>query len=242
MIIHPPIAPNTVHIWHTLLTSSLQQVDQQRLLLSIDEQARANRFLSSQNGHRFITARATLRQILSFYLNIPAPHIPLAYTAYHKPYLSLNDTPLQFNVSHSHEIAVYAFTLQHAIGIDIERIKEIDYEKIAQRHFSADEYTRLMTLPAIERSIAFYRLWSRKEALLKAVGKGLHIPLHSFSVAVQDVYETIYLDHTAWSLLPLTISPDYQVALASNQPINTVCYWHFNNQTPSLYRTDITQG
>jgi 4'-phosphopantetheinyl transferase len=239
----PQLEPNTIHIWHAKLDTSLTQAHQQRDLLSTDERTRADRFFSPKDRCHFIIARATLRRILSLYLSIPASQIEFAYTTHNKPYIPLFiDTPLQFNLSHSHDVAICAVTWQYAVGVDIERVKDTYHEGIAKRYFSASEFANLMALPTVKRVSAFYHLWSRKEALIKATGRGFDIPLHSFSVAIQDIYESVQLEDMKWSLLSLTTYPGYQAALASNQPIKEVAYWYFTNQTPYLDHADTILG
>ena len=226
---------NDVHIWSIDLSIISKQENQTLALLSADETARAHRFHFPIHRERFVLARSALRQILSLYLNIAPNKIEFFYTEYKKPYLNTSETiPLQFNLAHSHEMAVYAFTLNHAVGIDIEKMKE-DYDAaVAKRYFSHQENEHLNQLPNRDKIIGFYRLWARKEAVIKAAGKGLFIPLSSFSVSVEDKRETIVLENEKWTLLSLDIHPAYQTALASNQNIKSIWYWRFFNQTPTL--------
>ena len=224
------IQSHDVHIWSTELTASPEQEEH----LNQDERNRANRFKFLKHRQRYIAARSMLRQILSFYLSCAPQDIHFAYTEHHKPYLSIPNNALQFNLSHSEDRAIYAFTLQHAIGVDIEKVQASYNKSVAQRFFSPQENEALEHLSPKENSIGFYRIWSRKEAIIKAVGKGLVIPIASFSVAVSDVVETISLENDEWSLIPLTIHEDFQAALATNQRVHQIYYWELFDNNPSL--------
>jgi 4'-phosphopantetheinyl transferase len=224
-----------VHVWSTDLTITPEQESEKLKLLSSDEGERARQFHFATHRQRFIAARSMLRQIISLYLAIAPQEFVFSYTEHHKPHLLVPDhSRLHFNVAHSHNMAAYAFTLDHAVGIDIEKTG-LDYkEDVAKRFFSQREYKELMKLSEKEQIVGFYRLWSRKEAVIKAVGKGLSIPLSSFSVSIDSNVETIRLENENWNLLSLSIHPDYQSALASHQVIKTISYWHFFDHQPLL--------
>jgi 4'-phosphopantetheinyl transferase len=222
------ITPHEIHIWTADLTLTQTEESKKFELLSADERERANRFHFPIHKQRFIAARSQLREILHLYLAIPPQDIIFSYDEHHKPHLQHSDSiPLQFNLSHSEHIAVFAFTLHHAIGIDIEKIQDDFNFAVAQRYFSKEENTALMQLPSQEKNAAFYRIWARKEAIIKAVGKGLAIPLSTFSVSLSQHKEVITFDHQDWSLIPLSIHPEYESAVATNQTVKKICSWKF---------------
>src|SRR5260363_377522 len=146
-------------------------------LLDNDEKAKANRFHFNIHRHRFIAARGILRCLAGQLLGQPPNALQFSYTSYGKPILK--EYPrLQFNLSHSHDRAIYAFTLDMAIGVDIEyQNSQCDVESIAKRFFTAREFNALQTLPGPEKIATFFKLWVRKEAVLKALGYGLSWPL-----------------------------------------------------------------
>jgi 4'-phosphopantetheinyl transferase len=178
------LAPAEVHLWHAALTVTLEKEAIYRRLLNAEEIARADRFRFPHHRQYFIAGRAILRLILSSYLQIPAEKLIFSYQDYGKPYLAQND--LQFNVSHSHAYAVYAITPVHRIGVDLEKVEDHYADGVANRCFSAWEYQQLACLSAPERVQGFYRIWSRKEALIKALGLGLSFPINSFSVPIDE--------------------------------------------------------
>ena len=97
----------------------------------------------------------------------------------------LGDGTLRFNLAHSHELALYAFTRGREIGVDIEYLRALpDADQIADRFFSARENATLQALPASQRRQAFFNCWTRKEAYIKAIGKGLSQPLDQFEVSL----------------------------------------------------------
>lgn len=234
------LEPNEIHVWSTTLTITTDEEKEKFTVLSQDECERADRFHFPIHRKRFIAARSMLRHILGLYLNALPEDIVFAYTEHEKPYLSTpNNTQLQFNLAHSHDIAVYAFTLNQAIGVDIEKVKASYDDAVAKRFFSPKENAELVQLSRDAQIDGFYRIWSRKEALIKATGKGLIIPLSSFSVSASDISEVITLEDENWSLIPLSIEAGYQSALASNQNIKKVLYWQLFDQTPKLDKVSV---
>ncbi len=216
---------NDIHVWSTELSIFFNQENELLTLLSADEYQRAMRFHFPIHRQRFIVARAILRQILSYYLKVAPQEIRFAYTEHEKPYLlSPDNTSLQFNTSHSEDFAIYAFSLNHPIGIDIEKIQDDYNPAVAERFFSPKENGDLQQLPPQGRIRGFYRIWSRKEAMIKAIGKGLSM-ISTFSVSVTDCVEIVRLENDEWYLIPLAIHDDYQSALATNQDVKKVYYW-----------------
>lgn len=157
-------------------------------LLSPQELVRAERFVFARDKRRFCVARGRLRQILGGYLSCDPKKIVLEKNEYDKPLVSPAQNPLQiqFNVSHSEDLALYAFTRDHALGIDVEFIKaKTDIEGIAQRFFTEREAAIIKSLAGEEQCLAFFLGWTRKEALLKALGLGLSFPLTDCEVALK---------------------------------------------------------
>jgi 4'-phosphopantetheinyl transferase len=183
----PSLVHDVVHVWRVALDVSTAQVERLRRLLSSDESQRADRFHLARDRRRFIVARGLLRLILSRYLQLHPSTLQFAYTAFGKPFLAQGTEGelLNFNVSHSDELALIACTRGRAIGVDIESIRPtIEYEQIAARYFSPTEYAHLCTLPLELRVRAFFRCWTRKEAYIKAHGAGLSVPLDRFAVSL----------------------------------------------------------
>ncbi|MBF2021909.1 MAG: 4'-phosphopantetheinyl transferase superfamily protein [Hydrococcus sp. C42_A2020_068] len=165
-----------VDLWLVNLDLSADKIEELAQILSADEKARAERFYFQQHRHRFIVARGMLRTILGHYLAIAPNRLEFEYSSRGKPKLaqSFGANGMQFNLSHSQDLALYGFTRDRAIGVDLEYMRPIaDAQKIAQRFFSARESAIIDALPDSEKLIAFFRGWTAKEAYLKATGDGL---------------------------------------------------------------------
>lgn len=163
--------------------------------LSEEKQQQIYRFRRKEDAQRAIASEALIRHIIIGMLPIRNKDIVLMKNEYGKPYL--RDYPnLQFNVSHSGEWVVCAVNhLQ--VGIDVEHIQPIDM-KIAKRFFSNEEYCDLMDKDPAEQLVYFYDLWTLKESYIKALGKGLSIPLDSFSLKIED--NRISLKTVCWPM------------------------------------------
>jgi len=232
------IKPNEIHIWTAdLETASFQENIPS--MLSEDERERAFRFQFPIHRQRFIAGRCLLRTIISLYTQVPPPQIIFSYEDKKKPSLKFpSPSSLQFNVSHSGQMAVYAFTLNHAIGVDIEKVQTDYHQGVAHRFFSPQENHALLQAPLHKRPTLFYRIWARKEAIVKAIGKGLSMHLPSFSVSVNNDFEVVMIDNGNWFLLPLTMHQAYQSAVATNQRVKKVSYWKFIDQIPALDKVE----
>jgi 4'-phosphopantetheinyl transferase len=173
-----------IHLWRTNLDVSIERVKELATILSPDERARAERFYFELHRNRFIVSRGGLRTILGCYLNIQPDRVEFEYSSRGKPKLA-GAAQLQFNVSHSQDLALYGFSCDRAIGVDLEYLRVIDdAQKIAQRFFSTQESAVIDSLPEDERNAAFFRGWTAKEAYLKATGDGLAGSLETVEVSL----------------------------------------------------------
>ncbi len=180
----PPLVRDTVHIWRAPLDRDENTVDRLFCTLAAEEQGRAQRFHFTEDRRRFTVARGTLRALLARYLRVDPSSISFSYNGYGKPSLRDYDS-LRFNVSHSGGVALYAIGWEREVGVDVERLRpEFAGEAIAERFFSANEVAALKSLPRSALVRAFFDCWTRKEAYIKARGKGLSIPLDQFDVTL----------------------------------------------------------
>lgn len=130
--------------------------------------------------------------------------------------------PLQFNLSFSNNLALFAFSRSNAIGVDIEIINDtVNGEDISQRHFSNNEIATFISLPCEQQAEAFYNCWTLKESWVKARGMGLSIPLDSFEVSLTPgeparlISTSEYANEAIkWSMFSLIPAPDYAAAVA----------------------------
>ena len=175
-----------VHVWNASLAVPDDSIRNAWAILSPDEVARAEQLRIEKDRKRFVVARGILRKILSVILEVPPSTVRFETTSYGKPVLAAeySRADIQFNLSHSHDLALYAVTQSRRVGIDLEYIREIDAVNVAEHFFSQGEYENLRLLPADQQRAAFFDCWTRKEAYIKARGEGLTRPLQSFEVSI----------------------------------------------------------
>jgi 4'-phosphopantetheinyl transferase len=223
---------NHIHIWQISLTQPEPKIQSFSRLLSQAETDRASRFRFGRHRRRFVVSHGVLRLILARYLKILPPDIQFECGSHGKPFLAGKpaNSALQFNLAHSHELAIVAITRGSEIGVDVEHLRpNPDKEAIAQRFFSPAEYVQFSEIPLTQKTnnptdlqtLAFFNCWTRKEAFIKALGDGLSHPLNQFDVTLtpgkraqllrvgDDPLEAEY-----WSLESFAPQPDYVGALA----------------------------
>jgi 4'-phosphopantetheinyl transferase len=221
----PPLKSHVVHIWRANLDHYSKPS-----VLSPDETARAERFKFDVHRNRFIAARTILRRLLSQYLNHAPDSLQFEYTSYGKPYLP--HSSIFFNLSHANEWALYAISLEEKTGVDIEHVKpDRDMENIAARFFSNTENQWLKKIPEDKKQEAFFRIWTCKEAFIKAIGEGLSFPLKDFDVAIVDHSARIVSinqnekEAALWSCVALDPVENYTAALAIRSPVEQLVLW-----------------
>jgi 4'-phosphopantetheinyl transferase len=205
-----------------------------RELLQPDEVARANRFYFEKDRKHFAVARGFLRLLLGWYLNTDPMQLQFAYGAWGKPSLAgeFGENQLRFNMSHSHGVALYAVTEGREIGVDVEHVRaDFASDDIARRFFSTHEVGVLCELPQDDRVAAFFRCWTRKEAYIKATGRGLSQALNGFDVTLGPEDEVALLrtedgSHERWRLADIAVGAGYAGALAVEKPVGDIRYWN----------------
>lgn len=237
----PPIdlalSPHEVHLWRASLDQPVAMMQSLMQILSEEEQARARRFRRDSDRHHFAVGRGLLRLILGRYLAIAPQQLQFCYGAHGKPALvnAAERQNLQFNLSHSQELALYAITCDRQIGVDLEQIRALaDVEQLTHRFFSAREYADFCALPLGQRLDAFFHGWTCKEAYLKAIGKGLtqleqvevslipDAPARLLSIAQDRAIAA------QWSLQTLKPASNYVAALAVEGHNWTLTRWQYS--------------
>ena len=147
---HPPekleLADDEIHVWRATLDLPTSHITSLYASLSPDEQARANRFRFDKPREHFIAARGLLRAILSRYLHVPPNQLEFCYSPHGKPSLITSEKhTLNFNLSHSEGLGLYAVSYAQSIGIDLEHVHPVsDMEQLVERFFSILERHRQM--------------------------------------------------------------------------------------------------
>jgi 4'-phosphopantetheinyl transferase len=167
-----------VHVWTIPLDRDPANNDPLSVL-SHDEVERAGRFHSSVHRARYERARSALRCIVGIYSGRDPRTIQFEYGPHGKPELG-NGGRLHFNLSHSGDLAVIGLALDSSIGVDVEHVRPVpELEGVARRFFRLEEAESILRSSGEERIKAFFRIWTRKESMLKLTGEGLYRPLNT---------------------------------------------------------------
>ncbi len=213
------LGPDEVHVWAASRDADAAEVASLRTLLTVEERRRADRFVSPLDQRRFAVGRGLLRRILGRYLDRDPATLRFEHNTHGKP--GLAGTSLRFNLSHSGRLMLLALTLDRDLGVDIEQIRpDFGGEAIARRFFAPIEVDSLLGLPLSDRTLAFFQGWTRKEAYIKAQGKGLAMPLDEFAVEIRPEHPArLVATHPdpdeagRWTLVELAAPPTYVAAL-----------------------------
>jgi 4'-phosphopantetheinyl transferase len=224
-----PLEAGAIHVW--LVTLAEVPTDGAADMLTSDERKQASRFMSASLVRGFIARRAALRQILATYTRTRAADLAFRTGAHGKPQLLDPHgaaSTLQFNTSDAGGYALIAVTMQQAIGVDIEAIRQIDdADDIVEQHFSAVERDTYRRLAPEQRPMAFFTAWTRKEAFIKAVGLGLNLSLDAFSVELDPAAPARLIEidgdpikAAEWTLLPIEVPRGHVGAVVVGGPIS----------------------
>ena len=180
-------------------------------MVSFGERQKGQNFRRSADKLRHLFGRALLRQTLAL------PDIEFPLNPWGKPELVGRNT--HFSISHSGEEIWVALSKSTSVGIDVEKQDIRDVRELT-RNFHPEEAAAILDFPAEEATIAFYRCWTRKEAVLKVLGTGLSFPLTDFKVAVDDRSADWLLQPPGtpgqkWTTADLAVSPGHRGAIAA---------------------------
>jgi len=212
-----------VHLWSVSVAAPPSQVKKLLGGLSSDEISQAKRFRLNRDRQTFMCCRALLRLILGRYLGVDSSELVFRYSPYGKPRLA--DTPdrirLNFNLSHSNRLALFAIAQDREVGIDLEHIRtDFPWEEVADRFLSREENEELYALPKALQCETFFRRWTAKEAYLKARGEGLSLLMDQIEASSSPSCRGDFLivgghsqESNGWTLVELTPAIGYVAAL-----------------------------
>jgi len=176
----PALPRDEVHLWRISLADAPARCPD----LCEEERMRATRMASSRARLAFTTGRQVLRALLGRYQGADPRSLPLRLGPHGKP--SLEGSDLEFNLSHSGDWALLAFARGRLLGVDVERTDRAhDLDRLARRVFSRREAELYFALPRHDRRCAFFLAWTRKEAFVKAHGRGIGLGLERFDVELR---------------------------------------------------------
>ena len=184
----PPLEDKVVQVWRLELEGNENLLPASMRFLTVEEQQRVERRRAGRVREEFAVARACLRILLGNVLATEPLCVLFSEGPYGKPATSMDERGVSFNVTHSGGVILIALSKTGDVGIDVERIdSSINIMEIAESAFRQDEIEELRSIDSAEiRRLAFYRCWTQKEAIVKADGRGLSLPLSTFKVPVLE--------------------------------------------------------
>lgn len=206
------------HVWHTNLGSCGPHEPER--YVSAEEAARAAGYRYESDARLFLVTRGLLRTALSCYIGCEPSEPAIEYREGGKPFVMTSG--FRFSLSRSGDIALVAVMRGRDIGVDIESIRPaFQYDDIARRFFSPHEAACIFALAEPEKGLLFYRLWTRKEALLKATGEGL-----SGLGPGLDLFEAkdTIRNGKKWTVRDIDVAPGYSASLAVEGDVSDVKY------------------
>jgi 4'-phosphopantetheinyl transferase len=219
------LKPGVIHVIRARLDNPPAPVEELVAVASDDERARAAMFLHERDHHRHIIGRSVLRLALAPLVGTPAAEIRFQATELGKPYL---ETGPSFNVSHSGGEVLIAVAPGGRLGVDVEEVRELrDLLSLARTSFTAPEVNMVAAFSEEERLRAFFRVWTRKEAVLKALGCGL-TGLSGIRVSADPGEHNAMLhmedppEIERWTVRSLSVHPAVEAAVAWDYPVSEV--------------------
>lgn len=172
-----------VDIWFGELPEDKQKIKKFSTILTNEESQRSRAFNTLRLSERFVLTRAILRSILSDYIQVHPQELKIMVNQYGKP--SLMGHKLSFNLSHTEDLLMIAVSNLSDIGVDIERIKSrTGMLAVAERCFAKQEFEFWLQLSEAERLQMFYQIWTKKEAFVKAVGRGIALGMQECEIDI----------------------------------------------------------
>jgi 4'-phosphopantetheinyl transferase len=211
----PPLRAGECQVWWARRTAASRPLLD---ILDARERERWSRFMREEDKGLYLVAHATLRLVLAAHSGAVAPAIRFSTicrfcgATHGKPRLEDGAGALEFSLSHSGLYAVVAVCRAVPLGIDVEQVKpERDRTRLIEGVLSDVERRAIEALPAEQQGLAFLRYWTRKEAMLKATGHGLAVPLKSVTVSAHDAAPALL----SWAAEPALEAPAQLLDLAA---------------------------
>jgi 4'-phosphopantetheinyl transferase len=211
-------------VWRINISSNLSMLESFLSILHPDEIARANRYYQTKDRNRFIISRGALRIILGKYLNKQPALIEFKTGINKKPYINTNHMRLCYNISHSGDWILLGIS-DSEIGADTEQVNfTFNYKDVLQDNFSSAEIDHINQTSQVER---FFMLWTRKEALTKATGKGLDNDLKLIPCldGIHIAQSRTISSGEDWLISTFKLSGNYLASVANNIKIVTIRFW-----------------
>ncbi|RFZ90714.1 hypothetical protein D0C36_17285 [Mucilaginibacter conchicola] len=204
-----------VHVWRIQISANIYRLDDLRKLLTPEEISRGDKYHQLKDRQRFVVGRGLQRIVLGKYLNQEPARLNFVLGDNKKPYLPAGDgMELHYNVSHSGNWIMLAVS-QDPVGADVEFIDSVfPFDDILPEHFSANEIAYIKSL---DKTNLFYKLWTRKEAFLKATGQGLgeHLRDTPSLDGEHELKANLYGAHKDWNQQSFFVADGYMASVAA---------------------------
>jgi 4'-phosphopantetheinyl transferase len=210
------VSSRKVDVWRVRLDPG-EREEEMRGVLSPDERERLRRLDRTDVGRRWLVSRAALREILAAELGVGASDVKLKLGEHGRPALDpgAHSSDLDFNLSHSGELALIGLVSGLRIGIDVEKPRGRDPLRVANRYFSPAEVSAIKAFPAADRPDAFLHYWTAKEALAKGLGLGMQARPGELEMVRRPGGEMAPLRLAEqWRLIELSVPAGYRATLA----------------------------
>lgn len=225
----PKLTGDEVQVWRLSLDEESASDKDDLKLLSQEETERASRLRVGQIRQQFLVGRNWVRRLLGHAMGISPTAVPITVGAYGKPELPADDeSRIHFNVAHSRNTVLVALSRLGPVGIDLEYLdRATDVMEVARHSLTDEEISILSAIDdAQSRVHAFFRCWTRKEAVVKADGRGLSLPLTSFEVPLVPACQefpvaVVNVDgsHSQYYLSDIPFDQGAACAIATSVPI-----------------------
>lgn len=218
-------------VWMTQISASQDALQSLEPCLDARDRKRAARFHFAEDRARYVLGRGLARKILGHYLSQSPETIEFAYTDRGRPYFP-GDEAMCFSITHARDLVAVALTANARVGIDIEHMeRKLNLKELAERILSAKDFCKFEALPESEKVAAFFRVWTRKEAYLKATGEGITDALKKISVSMRTEEMGMITDTRdeaaakKWRMHSLTLPENYMGCVACDDATKTLNLW-----------------
>jgi 4'-phosphopantetheinyl transferase len=215
--------PGEVHIWSAIINESYHKI-LANAYLSEKEKKKGESFEYDIDAYLYLVKHNLLRIILGRYLKCDPTDICFKNNTYGKPSIAYPHTSIQFNISTSSNRFVAAFCLHHKIGVDIELIRHIEnINQLTTNYYTINEAAWIYSHPESMLEKLFFSIWTQKEAIVKAIGKGLSLEFNTFDILSAS---PIFFEDDQWNIISLAIFDDCATAIAINSPTVNISYYN----------------
>jgi len=218
---NPKLGENEIHLWAARLNHHVHRVDECYSLLSKREKDRIDRLKIPKARQRYILSRGILRKLLQYYSGTAAACLDFRFGPKGKPSLApIGDRVLSFNNTDCSDLAVYAFSWNRELGVDLEiRPRSVRAERIARRRFATSEAREILSQADAAIDDTFLSCWTRKEAWGKAIGRGIHYPMRETILCDRmHTAEFLYVDDDIeWRLMQFNIDEASTACLVARE-------------------------